>query len=190
MSADLPDELLDVEVEEPTGDGRRGTQPGQREGGEPEETERFVVFRVGEQSLAVSVDAVKGIVKMKEQTRVPRASPAVDGIMDLRGEITAVIDARAHFYTTADETPVERQRVVVFDRATDKQPVGVRVDHVIGVELFPLRTIVPSEHTEADAADHPLVTAIIHREDDGEVTEQIGLLDIKGFLAASGQGPE
>lgn len=191
MSADLPDELLDVDVEADaegldtdTTTERPDDAPAE---GEDEETARFVIFHLGEKSFAVSVDAVKSIVKIPERTRVPRTSPAIDGVMDLRGEITAVIEPRVHFRVERDPAPLERQRIVVFDRTADKQGVGIRVDGVDGVEMFPLRHIVPSDHADASDASHPLVNAVIRRVEDGDVTERIGLLDIKGLIKASGQ---
>jgi len=191
MSADLPDELVDVEVEadaedlEPDATTERPDDTAREQ--EDEETERFVIFQIGEKSFAVSVDAVKSIVKESERTRVPRTSPAIDGIIDLRGEITAVIEPRVHFDIEADTAPFERQRIIVFDRTADKQGVGIRVDGVDGVEVFPLRQIVPDDHVEAADASHPLVNAVIRRMEDGDVTERIGLLDIKGLIKASGQ---
>ncbi|WP_435349046.1 chemotaxis protein CheW [Haloarchaeobius sp. HRN-SO-5] len=189
MSADLPDELLDVDDESTDADEpvERTTDPPEQY--EDEEVRRFVVFYIGERPFAVSVEAVKTIVKLSERTRVPRTSPAIDGIMDLRGEITAVIEPRFHFPVESDPVPVEHQRIVVFDRAADKQGVGIRVDGVLGVELFPLRQIVPGEHADESATDagHPMVTAVIRRTEGDEVTERIGLLDIKALIEASGQ---
>ncbi|MCT9096426.1 chemotaxis protein CheW [Haloarchaeobius sp. HME9146] len=190
MSTDLPDELLDIDVENPEDEPEREIQSDRSPENEPDEVERFVVFRIGEQRLAVSVDAVKSIVKVKEWTRVPRTSPAIDGIMDLRGEITAVIEPRVHFTVEQEPSGLNRQRIIVFDRASDKQGVGIRVDDVMGVELVPLRSIVPSEHAEDEAGEHPLVTAVIYHEEDGQVVDTMGLLDIKGLIQASGQGAQ
>lgn len=191
MSADLPDELLDVEVEadaEELGFDETSERPDDAPSEtEDEETERFLVFRIGEQQFAVSVDAVGSIVKVTERTRVPRTSSAIDGIIDLRGEITAVIEPRVHFRIDREPAPVERQRVVVFDRAADKQGVGIRVDDVDGVETVALRHVVPEDHAAGDEASHPFVTAVIRRTEDGDVTERIGLLDIKALIEASGQ---
>lgn len=188
MSADLPDELLDVDVDADADADATAERPDDTPSEqEDEETQRFVVFHIGEKSFAVSVEAVKSIVKVSERTRVPRTSPAIDGIMDLRGEITAVIEPRVHFRIESDPAPFERQRIIVFDRTADKQGVGIRVDGVDGVEVFPLRQIVPDDHTDAPDASHPLVNAVIRRTEDGDVTERIGLLDIKGLIKASGQ---
>jgi len=188
MSADLPDELQDVEVSSPE-DGETRDPETERadEGAESEEAERFVVFDVGDRRLAVPVDAVKSIVKPKATTRVPRASNSIDGITDLRGEITAIISSRAHFPTRVDEPSLSSQRVIVFDMPADRQAAGIRVDDVAGVERYPLEYVQPSGTADAEAADHPLVAAVLHDAEGGERTDPVGLLDVEGVIAASGQ---
>jgi len=186
MSADLPDELQDVEVSSPADDESRETDTDRRDGGgDPDEVEQFVVFAVGDRRLAVSVDAVKNIVKVGATTRVPRASTAIDGIMDLRGEITAIIDARSHFPTRAATPATNDQRIIVFDMPQDRQSAAIRVDRVEGVEVFPLKYVTPSEETDDDVADHPLVAALLHRVADGETSEPVGLVDVEGVIDAS-----
>ncbi|NHN40098.1 chemotaxis protein CheW [Halorubellus sp. JP-L1] len=187
MSADLPDELQDVEVSSPSDDETRESDTDRGDGdGDPDEFEDFVVFAVGDRRLAVSVDAVRNIVTVGATTRVPRAASAIDGIMDLRGEITAIIDARSHFPTRAAEPATSDQRIIVFDMPQGRQSAGIRVDAVEGVELFPLKYVTPSETVDDEAADHPLVAALLHRVENGEKTDPVGLVDVEGIVEASG----
>jgi purine-binding chemotaxis protein CheW len=191
MSADLPDELQDVEVDSPSeSDGRDPETERADDDGEPDEVERFVVFAVGDRHLAVSVDAVKSIVKPSERTRVPRASGSIDGITELRGEITAIIDARSHFPTRSEEPPSEQQRVIVFDMPSDRQAAGIRVDSVEGVELYPLKYMERGDESNEEAADHPLVAGVLHRVVDGDEVEPIGLVDVGRVIEASRQRVE
>jgi purine-binding chemotaxis protein CheW len=187
MSADLPEELQDVEVSSPSDSEATDPETDRADGdGEPDEVEQFVVFTVGDRRLAVAVDAVKNIVKVGDRTRVPRAANAIDGLMDLRGEITAIIGARSHFPTRVDEPPLDDQRIIVFDMPADRQSAGIRVDSIEGVEMFPLKYVTPSDEAEAEAADHPLVAALLHRVEGGERTEPVGLVDVEGVIEASG----
>lgn len=188
MSADLPDELQDVEVDAPADeDGGDVETDRAGEDEEPDEVERFVVFTVGDRRLAVSVDAVRNIVKTTEYTRVPRSSRSIEGITELRGEITAIIDARSHFPTRTAEPPDEQQRVIVFDMPADRQSTGIRVDGIEGVELYPLKYVEREADSEEDAADHPLVAGVLHRVTDGERDEPVGLVDVGRVIDASRQ---
>ncbi|WP_255170010.1 chemotaxis protein CheW [Natrononativus amylolyticus] len=161
MTPDLPESLLKPSSDE------SGAPPA----GAPDETEelvRFVVLEIGPHRLAVDVDDVKTITDPPETlTAVPRSSRAVDGVTDLRGEITAVIDSRVHFPVEAE--PPAAQRLIVFDRPTDRQPAAIRVDEVVGVETVPERAVRGADDLEdptvaGGAIDHPLVCAIVEQE--------------------------
>ena len=87
--------------------------------------------------------------------------------MDLRGEITAVIDPRVHFPTPEIDTG--RERLVVFDRPSDRQSAAIRVDNVIGVEVVPESNVIDDDSVadsplSGDALEHPLVVALVTQE--------------------------
>ncbi|WP_408959150.1 chemotaxis protein CheW [Natrinema sp. 74] len=163
MAPDLSEKLLGMDI-----DAADRTRDAGGEAGEQEELVQFVVVGVGEHRLALPVNAVRTITKPPaELTRVPRSPPAVEGLMDLRGEITAVIDAHVHFPTT--ESRSGRERLLVLDRPSDQQSAAIRVDDVIGVETTPESDILDGDAVEAsefdgDALEHPLVVALIRQE--------------------------
>ncbi|OAQ53591.1 hypothetical protein HTG_04865 [Natrinema mahii] len=162
MAPDLSEKLLGIDIDDDrTGDGDEDDQ---------ETLLRFVFVGVGEHRLALPVDSVRTITEPPDElTRVPRAPPAIEGLMDLRGEITAVIDPRVHFPVTEERSG--RERLLVLDRPSDRQSAAIRVDDVIGVETVPESDIVDDESVAdsdltGDALEHPLVVAIVTRERD------------------------
>ena len=173
MSSDIPDRLLGLSIGE--SDDRR---PGDDGDDEQEEYERFVFVELGDHRLALAVDDVKSITDPPtDVTRVPRSPRAIEGVTDLRGVITAVIDLRLHFSTTGN-TP-DDQRLVVFETGADQQPAAVRVDDVLGVESVPERNVLEEHELESgsledvpfsvDAVDrsvleHPLLVAAVVKE--------------------------
>jgi len=188
MSGELPEELMDVEGEIFGGD----EEEGQIEEPEPVETERITVFRLGDQSYGAPVMAVRQIVESGELTRVPRTADAVDGVMDLRGEITAVIDPRVHLNVEGESEDWADQLVAVFTAVPDEQPVGIRIDDIVGVEEFPVDDIDRDvgRGDPGPSAGNPLVEAMVERtDDDGEVIERIALLDTDALVEVSGQHP-
>ena len=67
-----------------------------------ERTERFVIFRLGDEDYGLPVGAVEEIVRMPDQlTRVPKAPKFVEGVMNLRGRVVPVIDQRDRFQAPA-----------------------------------------------------------------------------------------
>ncbi|WP_435553134.1 chemotaxis protein CheW [Natrinema sp. CGMCC1.2065] len=162
MAPDLSEKLLGIDIDDDrTGDGDEDEQ---------ETLLRFVFVGVGEHRLALPVDSVRTIAEPPDElTRVPRAPSAIEGLMDLRGEITAVIDPRVHFPVSEERSG--RERLLVLDRPSDRQSAAIRVDDVIGVETVPESDIVDDESVAdsdltGDALEHPLVVAIVTRERD------------------------
>lgn len=182
MSTELPDELLGVddvglEDEDVERDGE-GDE-------EPEEHERVLVFSLGEQSYGLDVGDVRNIVEVGERTRVPRSGEAVDGIMDMRGDITAVIDPRKLLPVSEPVENEAQQRIVVFDRAQDKQSASIRVDAVEGVESFPVSQIRRSDPDFGMPAGD-LVKGVVEIPSDDEAdaapAERISIIDPNRLL--------
>ncbi|ADB59855.1 CheW protein [Haloterrigena turkmenica DSM 5511] len=167
MTPDLSEKLLGIDIDD--ADERR-----QRDGSETDEPqaelEQFVVFGVGDHRFAIPVTAVRTLAEVPDDfTRVPRAPPAIEGMVDLRGDITAVVDPGVHFPTVERETTAGRERLLVLDRPSDQQSAAVHVDEVIGVEAVPEDEIVDETTLEesrlaGDALDHPLVVALFETE--------------------------
>jgi purine-binding chemotaxis protein CheW len=76
-------------------------------------SERFVVFRLGEEAYGLPIAAVEEVARLPETvTRVPRAPDFVDGVMNLRGRIVPLIDLRRRFEAEGEQRR-GRRRVVV-----------------------------------------------------------------------------
>ncbi|MFP8955239.1 chemotaxis protein CheW [Natrialbaceae archaeon A-CW3] len=171
MPPEIPDRLLGISIDDPS--DRESADDTQTD---EEELERFLFITIGEHRLALPVDAVKTITDPPAETdvtRVPRSPPAVDGLVDLRGEITAIIDSRVHF--PVEEAPSSTQRLVVFDRPTDQQAAAIRVDEVLGVHTVPARDVLEPDAVDdptvaGGAIEHPLVAGLIEQEREQQST--------------------
>jgi purine-binding chemotaxis protein CheW len=71
---------------------------------------QLIVFRVGDEEFGVPIGAVQEIIKVGEITSIPDSPDFIKGLINVRGEIVAVIDVRARFFLT---TPVESSRHIV-----------------------------------------------------------------------------
>lgn len=157
MSPELPEKLLGIDIEDPS--ERRPTDATEAD---ETELERFVYVSLGDLRLAIHVDDVKTITDPPEDaTRIPRSPDAIEGVVDIRGEVTVVIEPRVHF--PVPEDPAARQRLLVFDRPTDEQPAGIRVDDVLGVETVAKADVLDSDDEDSEAFEHPLVVGIVER---------------------------
>lgn len=169
MARDPSENVLGIDIDD-RDDRRRGDADDTDE--EEEELEQFVLFELGDTRFAVPVESVRTLVDVPEEmTRVPRAPPAIEGMMDLRGEITAVVDPHVHFPSIDADDRSGREQLLVLDRPADQQSAALHVDDVIGVESVPVRNVVDEAIVEnrplsGDALVHPLVEALIEQEHD------------------------
>lgn len=129
------------------------------------ETLQIVQFRLGDDRYCVSIDRVAELVHMDDLTSIPNSDDHVEGVMDLRGRTTTIIDPR-EVLDVDEEGP--RKRVMVFaDGEGGQSDVGWVVD-----EVEEVRTIPESDVDRSTAEDQAAVSGVV-KDDEFKV-----LLDV------------
>jgi len=114
--------------------------PGERVAGAeaaraPADGPRHVVFRVAGERFALPLEAVREVVVPQPPfARVPRASEAVRGVMNLRGRVVAVVDLAPLVGLAAQPLAGGAGHVLILER--DRRALGFLVGGVLGVELL------------------------------------------------------
>lgn len=94
---------------------------------------RHVVFRVAGERYALPLAAVREVVLPQPPfARVPRASEAVRGVMNLRGRVVAVVDLAALVGLTPQPLQGGAGMVLILDQG--KRALGLLIGGVLGVE--------------------------------------------------------
>ncbi|MFB6134964.1 MAG: chemotaxis protein CheW [Halanaeroarchaeum sp.] len=156
-----------------------------------------VEFRLASERCAIDIDAVDSIVETKQITRVPRAPDAVEGVMDLRGETTAVVDPRTFLNVAGDR---DEENILVLDRADDKQKIGIRVNDVEEVSRYPASQVDENgelAELQSSAIEASLVRGVIRKHigeaGSDDVPEEVALilwLDIDRLIDSVRPGEE
>jgi len=135
-------------------------------------TVQLLEFELGSESYAVDIAHVAEIVDVNDLTVVPNSAPHVEGVMDLRGKTTTIIDPKAVFGIRDDG---DRKRIVVFDReyTADGKPVGWIVDEVDQVVEVDTEDVESSPVDDADDA----VQGVIKRDSDFTIWVRPTVLD-------------
>lgn len=122
------------------------------------ETTRVVEFVLGDDRYCLEIDHIEEIVEREAVTRVPNTSAAIEGVVDLRGTITTILDPKVAL--GIDGEPGDH--ILVFDPETfdDEEHVGWAVEDVSRVET------VPETAVKAAPADREHVRGIVDREDE------------------------
>ena len=96
----------------------------------PEEKEReyqLVVFKIDKEEFGVDISQVREIVKLLEITYMPKAPVFIEGVVNLRGQIVAVIDLAKRLGISARQRG-ENTRIIVIE--IKENIVGMIVDSV------------------------------------------------------------
>lgn len=96
---------------------------------------RHVLFRVAGERFAIPLAAVREVVVPQPPfARVPRASEAVRGVMNLRGRVVAVVDLAALVGLAPQRLEGAAGQVLILEHG--KRALGFLIGGVIGVEAI------------------------------------------------------
>ena len=101
---------------------------------------QLVTFSIGEEEFGVHILKVQEIIRTMEITKVPRAQPFVEGVINLRGKVIPIIDLRRRF-GLASKPHDKHTRIIVIE--IDIMIVGFVVDSVSEVLRIPTSTVEP-----------------------------------------------
>ncbi len=123
------------------------------------EPTKVLEFGLGDGTYCLDIGVIDEIVDAGELTRIPNSPDHVEGVMDLRGRTTTIVDPKTLF--GIDEIG-PRERIVVFDddRLAEGGTVGWMVD-----EVFQVRDVSPEDVDEATTTDEDGVYGIVTSED-------------------------
>lgn len=146
----------------------------------PQAPARYVTFRVERETYALDVLRVREVLRSAEVVPVPGAPASVLGVINLRGSIVPVVDAR-HRLGLAPPEPDGPSRVLIMESGW--QAVGLRVDSVADVT-----TVTPDECEPPPAVcqgeQSRCLRAVVRRGD-----EFILLVDVDDLLPRN-PGPQ
>lgn len=98
--------------------------------GESDELIQWVTFRLDEEVYGINVMQVQEVLRVTEIAPVPGAPAYVMGIINLRGNVVTVIDARKRFNLMQKESD-DSSRIVIVE--VENQVIGILVDSVAEV---------------------------------------------------------
>jgi purine-binding chemotaxis protein CheW len=138
-----------------------------------EELVRALEFALGDEYYCLDIDYVEEIVKRETVTRVPNTEDYVEGVVDLRGQITTILNPKAMMDIDSDGT---ENLIVVFDAGVfeEQGAMGWIVDEV--------RQVVPVAESEVNTApvDGEYINGVVDRDGEDEFVIWIEPDDVLG----------
>ncbi|HNX17492.1 MAG TPA: chemotaxis protein CheW [Methanoregula sp.] len=160
---------------------QKGTDPAQNE---RDTTIQVVEFVLGNEHFAIDLFDVKEVVEYTTITKLPNVPPYVRGIIDLRGEITMIVDLKHRLNIIEESTKsLESSRIIVLDEKITKSKIGILVDDVTSVSTFEGNQV---DYTSASIShEDTAIIGIIKRKvkvKEKEINELIIWINIKKLL--------
>jgi len=94
---------------------------------------QVIVFNLGNERYGVEISQVREIIKPTQITRIPNAPDFVEGVINLRGQITTIINLRKRF--GLEPKPIDNNtRIIVVEY--NNAVIGMMVDTVNEVKYL------------------------------------------------------
>lgn len=114
---------------------------------------KVIIFQLKDEEYAIEVDFIQSIERMQPVTRIPGVEAYINGVMNLRGVITPVIDLRKRFGIENKEFD-EATRILVLNKEGNE--LGFIVDGANDVMDIPASKIEPTPEVVGGVAEEYL----------------------------------
>jgi len=145
---------------------------------------QVVEFLLGDEHFAVDLFEVREVVEYTRITHLPDTPPHIRGIIDLRGEITTIIDLKNLMHIHGEKkTDEATSRIIVLDDRITKSKIGIMVDDVLSVSTFSRKEVDTSAASVNRERNN--IIGIIRKKiriKDKDVNELIIWIDIQRLL--------
>lgn len=88
---------------------------------------RVLVFSLGKENYCIEIKQAKEVINLPQITRVPNVPEFITGIINLRGEIVALLDPH-YFFGVAKNEKMQESKIIITDAAGFT--VGLLVDEI------------------------------------------------------------
>ena len=150
-----------------------------------QKTFQVLEFLLGKEHFAIDLFDVREVVEYTPITQLPNTASYMKGIIDLRGEITTIIDLKDRLHIPADKSQKDEDgRFIVLDEKLTGVKTGILVDDVLAVSTFEEGDVDAA--STAGAGDDEAILGIIKKkikDKENEVSELVIWIDVRQILS-------
>lgn len=92
------------------------------------DTKQYIVVKLGSEQYGIDISYIDNIVRMQKITRIPKIQTYFKGVINLRGEIVAVMSIRKKM-DLEDDVITNSSRIIIL-KLEEKGMIGIIVDEV------------------------------------------------------------
>ncbi len=136
---------------------------------------KYICFNLDDENYALPIDEVREIILVPRITRVINVDPFVLGIINLRGEIVAILDL-SHFLGKSRHAAGEANRVIIAE--SGGICAGLMTDSVAAVRMIDSEQVGPVPLTIENARS-AYIRGVVQTED-----RPLSVLSLSAIFAA------
>jgi purine-binding chemotaxis protein CheW len=125
--------------------------------------QQIIVFKLDEKLYGVNIDQIREITRIGEISPVPNSPSYVEGVTNLRGQVTVVVDLRKRLGMQAKQFDKQSRMMVI---ESEGNPEGMIVDSVAEVTMIPKSDIEETPEIARASEDRSTYIQGIGRKDD------------------------
>jgi len=111
----------------------------------PQNLRQFVLFTLYSEIFAFDILNIQEIIIVEKITPLPYMPPYILGVVNLRGNITGVIDLAKFLNLPYDSQPSSSERINVIITIFNKKNLGFTAHEIKGVKSFDTEKIMPAK---------------------------------------------
>lgn len=139
---------------------------------------RWVSFTVADETYALNVLDVQEVLRAAEITPIPGAHPAIRGIINLRGNVVTILDARS-FFSLPEKAFDDDSRIMVVELRSC-EVAGIIVDSVAEVIALDEQIVNEAKRSGSDEGSSHILGVVTQHSEQGS-DKLIILVDLKGL---------
>ncbi len=139
---------------------------------------RWVSFTVADETYALNVLDVQEVLRAAEITPIPGAHPAIRGIINLRGNVVTILDARIFF--SLPEKPFDDDSRIMVAELRSGEVAGIVVDSVAEVIALDEELVKEAKRSSSDEGSSHILGVVTQQSEKGN-DKLIILVDLKGL---------
>ncbi|OPY28826.1 MAG: purine-binding chemotaxis protein [Methanocella sp. PtaU1.Bin125] len=136
---------------------------------------QLVVFRLGNEEYGADISQIREIIRAGDITSIPQAPDYVHGVINLRGQVTTVVNLRRRL-SMPDKEKDSNSRIVIVE--VDHTTVGMMVDSVTEVKYISGSQVEPFSGLLAAGQEQNYILGVCKLKD-----HLLILIDLKHVLA-------
>ena len=139
--------------------------------------DKIVLFELNNELFGMSINLIKGIMKIPEYTHIPQSEDYIEGMINLRGEVIGVVHLGKKIGFSPQQDDHDSRIIII---QMDQHTIGLRVDAVREVITIDRNTMQPAPSLSSSRLHSNFIEGIIVQDN----SELLIVVDVERIISS------